>query len=237
MPQRSFSDMKTKGRLTRVTHRAAFILSLALSACTGAATQGRQGEAHWLRIATGHGDPNSLNIQFDTSAMIGYISELTGAFLARYDRDGNPIPDLAVVIPTQANGGISKDGKTITWRLSQRRALVGRRALHRRRRRVYRQCASLKRTSTRPSCCSATTIRASKHRSRTSTGSPSDDGAELGGIRPAVHNLAHRTRPRQATGDTFLKRAARSCVRATNSSESVVKEGDVVDRLHRLEAL
>jgi hypothetical protein len=52
--------------------------------------------------------------RLDTSAMIGYISELTGAFLARYDRDGNPIPDLAVVIPTQANGGISEDGKTIT---------------------------------------------------------------------------------------------------------------------------
>jgi peptide/nickel transport system substrate-binding protein len=83
----------------------------------GGGAPGRQGKPHWLRIATGQGDPNTLNIHFDTSAMTGYVSELTGAFLARYDKNGNPIPDLALTIPTQSNGGISKDGKTITWHL------------------------------------------------------------------------------------------------------------------------
>jgi peptide/nickel transport system substrate-binding protein len=101
----------------RMIRPLAALLAAAVLAACGGGSQGRQGKAHWLRIATGQGDPNTLNIHFDTSAMTGYISELTGAFLARYDKNAQPIPDLAVVIPTQANGGISKDGKTITWHL------------------------------------------------------------------------------------------------------------------------
>ena len=49
--------------------------------------------------------------------MGGYISELTAAYFARYDKNGKPIPELITVIPTQANGGISRDGKTIVWHL------------------------------------------------------------------------------------------------------------------------
>jgi peptide/nickel transport system substrate-binding protein len=101
----------------RLIRSTALLLAIALLSACGGGTPGRQGKEHWLRIATGQGDPNTLNIHFDTSAMTGYVSELTGAFLARYDKNGNPIPDLAVVIPTQANGGISKDGKAITWHL------------------------------------------------------------------------------------------------------------------------
>ncbi len=49
--------------------------------------------------------------------MGGYIAELTAAYFARYDKNGKPIPELITVIPTQANGGISRDGKTIVWHL------------------------------------------------------------------------------------------------------------------------
>ena len=49
--------------------------------------------------------------------MGGYIAELTAAYFARYDKDGKPVPELITVIPTQANGGISRDGKTIVWHL------------------------------------------------------------------------------------------------------------------------
>ncbi len=72
---------------------------------------------HWLRIATGQGDPNSLNIHLDPSGVTGYISELSQAYLARYDRHARPVPELITVIPTQRNGGISADGKTIVWHL------------------------------------------------------------------------------------------------------------------------
>ncbi len=99
------------------TRLLAFVLTASFLCGCGGGTPGREGKPHWLRIATGQGDPNTLNIHFDTSAMTGYVSELTGAFFARYDKNGNPIPDLALTIPTQSNGGISKDGKTITWHL------------------------------------------------------------------------------------------------------------------------
>jgi len=37
--------------------------------------------------------------------------------LAGWDNDGNLIPMLAAEIPTPENGGVSKDCKTITWKL------------------------------------------------------------------------------------------------------------------------
>jgi peptide/nickel transport system substrate-binding protein len=90
---------------------AAFALA-ALAGCSA-----HRDDAHWLRIASGQGDPNSLNIHLDPSALGGYISELTAAYFARYDKTGHPVPELLTVIPTQANGGISRDGKTIVWHL------------------------------------------------------------------------------------------------------------------------
>jgi peptide/nickel transport system substrate-binding protein len=48
---------------------------------------------------------------------LGLLSWLTMAWLVRYDSRNQPIPELATVVPTQQNGGISKDGKTITFHL------------------------------------------------------------------------------------------------------------------------
>ena len=39
--------------------------------------------------------------------------------LAGWDNDGNLIPVLAAEVPTPENGGVSKDGKTITWKLKK----------------------------------------------------------------------------------------------------------------------
>ena len=39
--------------------------------------------------------------------------------LASWDGDGNLIPCLAAEIPTVENGGVSKDGKSITWKLKR----------------------------------------------------------------------------------------------------------------------
>ena len=92
------------------------ILFAALCACSSA-TNVPGGPPHWLRIANGQGDPNSLNIHLDPSGVTGYIAELSQAYLVRYDRAARPVPELATVVPTMANGGISRDGKTITWHL------------------------------------------------------------------------------------------------------------------------
>lgn len=39
--------------------------------------------------------------------------------LASFDPDGNLIPTLAAEIPSAQNGGLSKDGKSVTWRLKK----------------------------------------------------------------------------------------------------------------------
>jgi peptide/nickel transport system substrate-binding protein len=39
--------------------------------------------------------------------------------LGAWDSDGNMIPILAAEVPSSANGGVSKDGKTITWKLKK----------------------------------------------------------------------------------------------------------------------
>ena len=39
--------------------------------------------------------------------------------LASFDPDGNFVPILAAEIPTLQNGGLSKDGKSVTWRLKK----------------------------------------------------------------------------------------------------------------------
>lgn len=39
--------------------------------------------------------------------------------LAGWDTDGNLVPYLAAEIPTRANGGLSADGKTVTWKLKR----------------------------------------------------------------------------------------------------------------------
>ena len=54
----------------------------------------------------------------------GGVKDIEGASmvlepLARYGPDGRLLPYLAREIPTRANGGISGDGRTITWRLRE----------------------------------------------------------------------------------------------------------------------
>ncbi len=70
-----------------------------------------------MTIADGSGDITSLNPHLFTEIPLGYISEMTQAYLVKYDAQNRPYPEFLTVIPTQANGGISKDGDTITWHL------------------------------------------------------------------------------------------------------------------------
>ncbi len=71
---------------------------------------------HTLRIGDTQ-DFDSLNPHLATAITLGNLSQLTMAYLVRYGRDNRPVPELATVVPTQANGGISPDGLTITWHL------------------------------------------------------------------------------------------------------------------------
>jgi peptide/nickel transport system substrate-binding protein len=71
---------------------------------------------HVLRYATAE-DIVGLNPHLSQQTVVSYMSSLTMAWLVKYDHDNLPYPELATAVPTQANGGISKDGLAITYHL------------------------------------------------------------------------------------------------------------------------
>ncbi len=71
---------------------------------------------HVLRYST-DGDISSLNPHLVQQLTLGMISSLTMAWLIRWDHDNKPIPELATQVPTVQNGGVSKDGLTITYHI------------------------------------------------------------------------------------------------------------------------
>jgi peptide/nickel transport system substrate-binding protein len=87
-----------------------------LCSCTKAGTE-QAARTHSLTIADGTGDVPTLNPHLFTETTLGYIAEMSQAYLVRYDPQNHPYPELVTQVPTQANGGISQDGKTITWHL------------------------------------------------------------------------------------------------------------------------
>jgi peptide/nickel transport system substrate-binding protein len=71
---------------------------------------------HVLRYATGE-DIVGLNPHLVQQLTVSFMSQMTMAWLLRYDKRNQPVPELATAVPSKANGGISRDGKTITYHL------------------------------------------------------------------------------------------------------------------------
>jgi peptide/nickel transport system substrate-binding protein len=71
---------------------------------------------HVLRFADA-GDVNTLNPHLGQFADVGYLSSLTMAWLIKWDEYNRPYPELATQVPDQQNGGVSKDGLTITYHI------------------------------------------------------------------------------------------------------------------------
>jgi peptide/nickel transport system substrate-binding protein len=96
----------------------------ALCGCTktGGGAVGTGGRAnawtqpHVLRFADA-GDVNTLNPHLGQFAAIGFLSSMTMAYLIKWDEQNNPYPELATQVPTQSNGGVSKDGLTIVFHI------------------------------------------------------------------------------------------------------------------------
>lgn len=94
------------------------MLALSLISAPSAAQSQRHSWTvpHVLRFGSGE-DLVGLNPHFNQQAIVNYLSQMTMAYLVKYDRQNRPVPELARIIPTTANGGISRDGKTITYHL------------------------------------------------------------------------------------------------------------------------
>ena len=92
-------------------------LVLVLAACA----RNRSTIPHELRLATTE-DITTLNSHLSSQAGVAMLSSWTAAWLTRVGSHGEPVPELATVIPAKSNGGISPDGKTIVYHL--RRGVV-----------------------------------------------------------------------------------------------------------------
>jgi peptide/nickel transport system substrate-binding protein len=62
-------------------------------------------------------DPPGLNPLVVDNGGVSFLAPLIHGYLMRDDDRGRLIPDLAVVVPTRANGGIARDGRTVTYHL------------------------------------------------------------------------------------------------------------------------
>ncbi|MDP9024769.1 MAG: peptide ABC transporter substrate-binding protein [Candidatus Eremiobacteraeota bacterium] len=106
------------------TIAAVIALTFLATACskvsTGASSAGERANSftqpHVLRFADA-GDINTLNPHLGQFTAVGHIGSLVMAWLIKFDEHNNAYPELATEIPTQANGGVSKDGLTITYHI------------------------------------------------------------------------------------------------------------------------
>jgi peptide/nickel transport system substrate-binding protein len=95
---------------------AAVLLPCAPSAAAGEHPRHPYTVPHVLRFATGE-DIVGLNNHLNSQLTLSYMSSMTMAWLLRYDQHNRPVPELATEVPSRQNGGISADGKTITYHL------------------------------------------------------------------------------------------------------------------------
>lgn len=95
------------------------LLLCAALLCTAACTKqgaGPTGPTGVLRIAIPI-NPTQLNPILEENSNESFIDGLIFSELVTIDDRGHEVPDLAETVPTLANGGISKDGLTITYHL------------------------------------------------------------------------------------------------------------------------
>jgi peptide/nickel transport system substrate-binding protein len=99
---------------------AALIAAIAVTSCskaTGpgndAASSTRPGLLRIVNVA----EPDTLNPVVGNEAIEADLAELWGGMLFEWSDRNAFVPDLATVVPTLKNGGISPDGKTIVYHL------------------------------------------------------------------------------------------------------------------------
>ena len=97
--------------------------AVALAGCTKVGTSSGAGGRHpytvphVLRYAVGT-DIQLLNPLTSATIYEMYLASMCMAYLIKTDANGYPtVPELITEIPSQKNGGVSADGKTITWHL------------------------------------------------------------------------------------------------------------------------
>jgi peptide/nickel transport system substrate-binding protein len=99
----------------------ALMLVFLIAGCTRVDTASVNGRHPWtqpdrLRLASTE-EPDSLNKLFANSDASDQVANLISAPIFRYNDAGDYVPEMATVIPTVRNGGVSRDGRTIVLHL------------------------------------------------------------------------------------------------------------------------
>ena len=98
--------------------RLAVLVCLAfLTGCVSAAHRRDVTVASRFVITGLAGEPDSLNPLLSTASDVYDFSHLYLSYLVESDEKGKLIPEIAERVPSQQNGGISPDGRTITYHL------------------------------------------------------------------------------------------------------------------------
>jgi peptide/nickel transport system substrate-binding protein len=100
-------------RFASFARLAAALCLVAAAGCSHAPTDG--GRVVRFSIAS---DPRTLDPLFaglDSGAVDAQLARLVFEPFVDFDERGNPVPALLARVPTVANGGISADGKTLTY--------------------------------------------------------------------------------------------------------------------------
>ena len=106
----------------RLRATGGMLAALALCACTRVGTAPSGNSLHpWtqpdtVRIGM-YEEPDTLDPVISSMAFTGDVVQLLYDGLIRYDARGRATPDLAREVPSLQNGGISRDGRTLTYRL------------------------------------------------------------------------------------------------------------------------
>jgi len=106
--------MKLKTTLWGAAAMSAMIPAMALAE-SHSGERGRDGEVKIIYWQA----PSILNPFLSGGTKDIEASSLVIEPLGRYDQDGNLVPYLATEIPTVANGGVSEDLTTITWKIKE----------------------------------------------------------------------------------------------------------------------
>jgi peptide/nickel transport system substrate-binding protein len=103
---------------------ATLILAAAVSGCTAESraadaidVDGNAWTTHGLLRIAGDSKPDNLNPLIGTQVIDTDLSMFWGSYLFLLNDSFEFIPELATTLPTVANGGVSKDGKTIVYHL------------------------------------------------------------------------------------------------------------------------
>ncbi|HLI98029.1 MAG TPA: peptide ABC transporter substrate-binding protein [Candidatus Baltobacteraceae bacterium] len=106
--------------LTLSLSKGALLIAALAVLCSGCSKSGAPGAAPpsngVLRVGL-WAEPNSLNPLLASNTAEDFIAALAFSMLVTIDNHGRDVPDLAAAVPTLENGGISKDGLTITYHL------------------------------------------------------------------------------------------------------------------------